>query len=196
MSGEPLYGNNKVFLLPTADLYLLAVLNSSLLWWHNWRYLPHMKDEALNPAGFRMEALPIAEPTPALRTQVEERVAERISLAQETRDQGRELLTWLRLELGVDPPGQRLETFADLTGDDFVAEVRKRRPKGTPRLTPKTIADLTQTHRHYAEPARERAVRTHALEREIADLVNRAYRLTDAEIDLLWRTVPPRMPRC
>lgn len=32
-----------------------------LLWWHNWRFLPHMKDEALNPAGFSMESLPLAE---------------------------------------------------------------------------------------------------------------------------------------
>ena len=190
------FGNDKTFFLPTVDRFLLAVLNSPLLWWHNWRYLPHMKDEALNPAGFRMEALPIAEPTTELRTQVEERVAERLTLAQETCDQTRELLTWLRLELGIDPPGQRLETFADLTPDAFVAEVRKRRPKGAPRLTPKTIADLTQTHRHYAEPAHTRAVRVRALERELSDLVNRAYRLTEEDIDLLWRTAPPRMPRC
>ena len=195
-SGEALYGNNKVFLLPTADLYLLAVLNSPLLWWHNWRYLPHMKDEALNPAGFRMEALPIAEPTAEIRTQAEERVAELLTLTQETQSQSRELLTWLRLELGVDQPGQRLETFADLSGDDFVAEVRKRRPKGAPRLSPTVITELTQTHQHYAETARERAIRVRALEREISDLVNRAYRLSDEEIDLLWRTAPPRMPRC
>ena len=190
------FGNDKTFFLPTVDRFLLAVLNSPLLWWHNWRYLPHMKDEALNPAGFRMEALPIAEPTTELRTQVEERVAERLTLAQETCDQTRELLTWLRLELGIDPPGQRLETFADLAPDAFVTEIRKRRPKGAPRLTLKTIADLTQTHRHYAEPAHTRAVRVRALERELSDLVNRAYRLTEEEIDLLWRTAPPRMPPC
>ena len=190
------YGNDKTFFLSSADPYLLAVLNSPLLWWHNWRYLPHMKDEALNPAGFRMEALPIAEPTPEIRTQAEERVAELLALTQEAQNQSRELLTWLRLELGVDQPGQRMETFADLSGDDFVAEVRKRRPKGAPRLTPKTIAELIQTHGEYAVPARERTVRVRALEHALADLVNRAYRLTAEEIDLLWRTAPPRMPRC
>ena len=35
-----LLANNKVFFLPTADLYLLGVLNSPLMWWHNWRHLP------------------------------------------------------------------------------------------------------------------------------------------------------------
>jgi hypothetical protein len=65
-----------------------------------------------------------------------------IALAQESRDQGRELLNWLRLELGVEQPGQRLEAFADLTGDEFVTEVRKRGPKSDSRLTPRTIIEL------------------------------------------------------
>ena len=193
-SSESLYGNNKIFLLPTGDRYLLAVLNSPLMWWHNWRYLPHMKDEALNPAGFRMETLPIAEPTPAIRIETEERVTALIALAQESRDQARELLNWLRLEFGVEQPGQRLETFADLTAEDFVAEVRKRRPKVAPRLTPKMITELNGTHRRYADAARQRAAQVRVLERRLSDLVNRAYRLTEDEIELLWRTAPPRMP--
>ena len=65
------FGNNKTFFLPSADLYLLAVLNSPLVWWHNWRYLPHMKDEALSPVAFLMESLPIARPTDCIRTKTE-----------------------------------------------------------------------------------------------------------------------------
>jgi hypothetical protein len=193
-SEGPLYGNNKVFLLPTADRYLVAVLNSSLMWCHNWRYLPHMKDEALNPAGFRMETLPIAEPTAEIRGEVEERVASLIALTGDSQNAARELLTWLRLELGVEQPGQRLEAFADLSGDDFVAEVRQRRPKGTARPTPADITQLRQIHAHYATPESQRAAEGLALEHRLSDLVNRAYRLTDDEIALLWRTAPPRMP--
>jgi TaqI-like C-terminal specificity domain len=56
--------NNKVFFLPTNDACLLAILNSPLMWWVLTRTLPHMKDEALNPAGFIMEQLsgPAARP--------------------------------------------------------------------------------------------------------------------------------------
>ena len=32
------------------------------------------------------------------------------------------------------------------------------------------------------------------LERQISDLVNEAYGLTPDEIDLMWKTAPPRMP--
>lgn len=153
-----------------------------------------MKDEALNPAGFRIETLPIVEPTPEIRIESEERVTTPIALVQESRDQARELLHWLRLEFGVDQPGQRLEIFADLTGEDFVAEVRKRRPKTAARLTPKRITELTETHRR-PDAVRQRIAQVRVLERRLSDLVNRVYRLTADEIDLLWRTAPPRMPR-
>jgi hypothetical protein len=193
-SDGPLYGNNKVFLLPTADQYLLGVLNSPLLWWHNWRYLPHMKDEALNPAGFRMETLPIAEPTLAIRTEIEERASAAIELTRVAQQQTRELLDWLRLEYGVETPGQRLESFADLSADELTAEVRKRRPKGAARLTPKAIVEIVDTHRPYAAAAIARAAELRAHERRISDLVFEAYRFTEAEIELIWRTAPPRMP--
>jgi hypothetical protein len=48
-------GNDKTCFIPIDDLYLLAVLNSPLLWWHNWRTLTHLKDEALSPMGYMME---------------------------------------------------------------------------------------------------------------------------------------------
>jgi hypothetical protein len=44
------------------------------------------------------------------------------------------------------------------------------------------------------EPARALAAETLKLERALSDLVNQAYALTPAEIDLLWQTAPPRMP--
>ncbi|MBN1453196.1 MAG: Eco57I restriction-modification methylase domain-containing protein [Anaerolineales bacterium] len=119
--------NNKVFLLPDADLYLLAVLNAPLMWWYNWRFLPHMKDEALNPAGVKMVDLPIAVPTDALRAQIEPAAERLIALSKES-------------------PSPTVE-----------AEMQR-------------------------------------FEQRLSDLVNQAYGLTPEEVDLLWRTAPPRMP--
>lgn len=53
LEASGVFSNNKTFILPTDDLYLLAVLNSPLIWWFNWRELPHMKDEALSPVAFK-----------------------------------------------------------------------------------------------------------------------------------------------
>ena len=44
------------------------------------------------------------------------------------------------------------------------------------------------------EPALALAAEAVTLERALSDLVNRAYALTPAEIDLMWQTAPPRMP--
>ena len=38
------------------------------------------------------------------------------------------------------------------------------------------------------------AAETLTQERTLTDLVNQAYGLTAAEIDLMWQTAPPRMP--
>jgi hypothetical protein len=155
---------------------------------------PARKDEALRLFGFLHEALPIAEPTPALRTEIEEHAAEALELTGAAQTASRELLDWLRIELGVDKPGQRLAEYQDLSADDFAAEVRKRRPKGAARLSPKTLAELAATHGQYADPERRRAARLRALEQRLAELVNQAYELSAEDIELLWRTAPPRMP--
>ncbi len=194
LSNGPLYGNNKVFLLPSDDAYLLACLNSPLLWWFNWRNLPHMKDEALNPAGFLMESLPIAEPSLAIRAEVEDHTGKLIELTAASQRRSLEISDWLRLEFGIAKPGQKLEAYADLTADAFATEVRQRRPKSASRLSPVALADLKQTHQGYAAAERERMAEILQLERRVADRVNQAYGLDEEDIALLWQTAPPRMP--
>ena len=169
-------------------------MNSPLLWAFMWRNAQHGKDEALRLFNSFTESLPIAEPIPAIRHEVEEGVTALIRLTREAQDRGRELLDWLRFDLGVEKPGQKLEAFAELTADDFVAEVRERRPNGASRLTPAAIAELMKTHQGYAVPERQRAAEIQSLEHRLSDLINQAYGLTDEEIALLWKTAPPRMP--
>jgi hypothetical protein len=44
------------------------------------------------------------------------------------------------------------------------------------------------------DPARALAAETLNLERTLSGLVNQAFALTPAEIELMWQTAPPRMP--
>jgi hypothetical protein len=39
-----------------------------------------------------------------------------------------------------------------------------------------------------------RAAEALTLERRLSDLVNEAYGLSPEEVDLMWKTAPPRMP--
>jgi hypothetical protein len=61
-------------------------------------------------------------------------------------------------------------------------------------LTAAGVRALRDEYIRTIEPARALAAETLPLERTLSDLVNQAYALTPAEIELLWKTAPPRMP--
>ncbi len=183
------------FSLPTGDPWLLAVLNSPLMWAYMWRNVIHGKDEVLRLKNIYMEKLPIAPPTEEARGEAEEAVGRLISLSGVEREARRDTMDWLRVEFSVAKPGQKLENFAALDTDTFVEEVRKRRPKGEGRLTPGSLRDLRSGYNEGAAPIREARTEAARQERHLSDLVNQAYGLTDEEIAMLWSTAPPRMPR-
>jgi hypothetical protein len=188
------FTNNKVFIIPGYDLYVLGVLNSPLIWWHNWRYLPHMKDEALTPKAELLQDLPIAPPTDSIRAESEELVSQLIEITKANQDSHRDVLNWLQLEQSVSKPGQKLEDFAQLSIQDFIKEIRARRPKPAGGLNPTAIKEIQQVYNDYAPAIQTRRAEALKLERRLSDLVNQAYGLTPEDVALMWKTAPPRMP--
>lgn len=194
LDSDGLFTNNKASIIPSLDLFLLGVLNSPLVWWHNWRYLPHMKDEALSPVGELMVDVPIARPTRVHREVAEDLVSGLQDSRSKERVQLLEVLDWLRVEMGVDVPGQKMEDFAALDSNEFLTEIRKRRPKAAGGLSPALVKAAREVHAEYAPRLLRRRAAELELERRLADLVNDAYGLTPEEVDLMWKTAPPRMP--
>jgi hypothetical protein len=186
--------NNKGFFLGHDDPWLLAVLNSPLMWWHNWRYLVHMKDDALSPAAVKMEQLPIAVPDDEARRIAEEDVPQLVAFVQEDREARAGVLDALKTQMNVDAPGQKLRAFDELSRDDFLAEVKRRRPKAFGKRKPAELKYLREIYEEVALPIQDRRRRALAIERRLAALVNRAYGLTPDEVELYWSTAPPRMP--
>lgn len=191
---EGTLSNNMCFILPAGDLWLLAVLNSPLVWWFNWRHLGHMKDEALRPSAQKMEALPIAEPSSAARKQAEEWVPQLIEHTRASQAATAALLDSLRLQYGVEKAGQKLGDFSELSADDFIKEVLTRRPKGSSALRPAQVAELRSVHAEEADAMRRRRGAILELEQRLATLVTEAYKLSAADVGLMWETSPPRMP--
>ena len=186
-------GNDKTFFIPTCDLYLLGVLNSPLIWWNNWRYLPHLKDEALSPMGYLMESLPIAAPTVEVRSEVEQGVSRLIEITKSVQQTNRDIRHWLAVEYEVDTPSLKLREPAGLDWGAFANEVKKARGKAKP-LSLAARKMLDEEYDRTVAPARALAAEAGPLERRLADLVNDAYALTPEEVALLWSTAPPRMP--
>ena len=105
----------------------------------------------------------------------------------------RTLLDWLRVEYAIEKPCKKLLAATDLDSDTWVGEVKPIRGKKQ-LLTAAGVHALRDESTRTIEPARALAAETLTLERTLSDLVNQAYGLTAAEIDLMWQTAPPRMP--
>jgi hypothetical protein len=179
-----LLGNNKTFFLPTDDLYLLAVLNSPLMWWFNWRHLPHMKDDALTPQAFKLETVPIAKPDDQTRERITSIASRMLSLCKR-QQQGRiEILVWLRVEFEVSKPSQRLQTQEQLDQEGFIAEVRKLRGRSKP-LSPPALRALRDGYSQSVEPLKALHAETASLEIQLHDAVNQAFGLTPEEVRLM-----------
>ena len=103
------------------------------------------------------------------------------------------VLDWLRVEYGLEKPGNKLQSLADLDSGAFVAEVKRVRGKSQP-LTAVTLQALRDEHTRSIEPARTLAAEARQIEVRLSDLVNQACGLTPEEVALIWQTVPPRMP--
>ncbi len=191
---EGRYSNNTVYFLPIDSSWLLAVLNSPLLWSFYWRKAVHGKDEALRFFSDFVETIPIAPPTDAQRAEVEPAVLRLIAITKADQQARRDTLDWLHTEFEIATPGQKLEVFSTLDEASFIEEVRKRRPKSLGKLTPAGLRALRDGYSEQARPIQERSREALGLERRLAAIVNEAYGLTPEEVDLLWRTAPPRMP--
>ncbi|MFM2044553.1 MAG: Modification methylase PaeR7I [Pseudomonadota bacterium] len=186
-------GNDKTFFIPTDDSFLLATLNSPLMWWFTWRYLTHMKDEALTPIGDKMVDLPIALPDQATRAECADLVTRVTDLRHDLTGRGNILDDWLRTQMEVEKPTRVLQKPWLLDSDGFVAAVTAARKVKTP-ITSKGLKALRDEYRAAVEPMRALVTETEAIERRLSDLVNAAYGLTPEEVALMWRTAPPRMP--
>jgi hypothetical protein len=73
------YVNNKAIVIPTDDLYVLAILNSRITWWIVNRTFQHMKDEGLSVDVQFLKSLPIPLAPEQLRSEIAHCASELIS---------------------------------------------------------------------------------------------------------------------
>ena len=186
--------NDKGFFFGGDDPWLVAALNSPAMWWHNWRYLVHMKDEALNPSGDKIVHVPIPRPNTQQLGATAPAVESIVELTRTSAEATAAVLDLLRVEYDVETLGQALGDFANLGSDAFVHEVKKRRPKKGAPLSPAGLKALRALFEAEAPGIIEKRTRILDLERTIAAAVHEAYGLTAEDLDLLRATQPPRMP--
>ena len=187
------FTNDLCFVLPTEDLWVLAILNSPLMWSFLWRTTVHGKDETLRLKKLYMAQLPIAPPAEGARERVEPAVQELFELAGKRQQALTGLLEWLRVEFQVETPGRKLSAPDRIPFDVFVSEVKRRRGGGN-EVGSRELSRLRSEYNDAVPQLAQWATRSHDLELAVAAEVHRAYGLTEADVRLLWSTAPPRMP--
>jgi len=183
--------NNKVFLLPNSDMALLAVLNSPLMWWVLTRTLPHMKDEALSPAGFIMENLRVVVPGGNLRDRI-------VSITEHLYKHSEHYHAWegdtlasLQEVVGRETLDDRCLTWLRRPATDFVRMMRTRMKCS---VTPALETRLAKLHEKMASELGSFLLEQLNQEKRLAGLVEDAYGLTLEERLLLHNTRPVRDP--
>jgi hypothetical protein len=190
---EATFSNNTVYFVPSDDLWILAVANSPITWWFAWRSAVHGKDEALRFIGEFVQDLPIPPPTAAQRAAAEAAVRQLIEIRKTQQAVRRDTLDWLRVEYAVDAPSTKLRDLLALDCDALIAEVKKVRGRMKP-LGVGAIRNFREEYTRSIQPARKLRAEAECLEKTVSGLVNQAYRLRVEEVDLMWKTAPPRTP--
>lgn len=184
--------DNTGYFLPMADEWVVACLNSPAMWHYLWNSAQHAKDEALRMFTEYVVGLPIA--TRPSSGRFEKNIASVIAATREDRAAMAATIDVLRIEHGIDKPGNSLSDFPSLDFDSFAKEVKKRRAKSAPRFTAAAITELRKLFDEVVPPILQRRGSILASEQRIAAEVHAAYGLDSDDLALLRETAPPRMP--
>ncbi|MGB7440251.1 MAG: DNA methyltransferase [Coleofasciculaceae cyanobacterium] len=190
------FTNNSVYLIAKADLYLCGCLNSPLAWWISQRLFPKMVGDTVSPGTGLMMTFPIASPTEEIRAEVEAIVSRLITISKANYQAYANSLGFIQGECQIEKLGRKLEDFATLSFQEFIEEVKQRVSKTgfSDTLNRSDYKTLHQLYQEYAPAIATRKAEAVNLEHRLADLINQAYQLTPEDIELLWKTAPPRMP--
>jgi len=189
-----IFTNDLCFIFQSSDQWLLAVLNSLLMWYYLSKTTIHGLNETLRLKNIYTETIPIANPTEQIRLEAEELTTQLMILNKTNQQTYRDISDWLKSEQNIDKLGQKLEKFNQLTQEEFIAEIKKRKSKSEQSLNVTALRAVKDVYNEYTPIINARQIEAKKLEQRLSDLVNQAYQLTPEEIDLMWRTAPPRMP--
>ena len=170
LCGSGLVPEVTCFFLPTTDTWLLAVLNSPLVWCWLWRNTIHGKDEVLRLKNIYTEQIPIALISDQVRINSGALSNRLVEITSVTQSCVRDLLDWLKVEFAIAAPTTKLQNPIGLSSDAFIDEVKKVRGKSKGLTSPQVKA-LRDEYARAVEPARALADEAKGLELRIHDLV-------------------------
>jgi hypothetical protein len=191
MDDQRRYSNDKTFFLPSADAYLLALLNSSLLWWLSFSTFPHMKDEAVAMHAFKVEQLPIVPLQGEVGDRVKHLGVRMMERAQAGQEERAGFIDFILRTIGLEKIDRSLHNYWTLNDAAFAATLGKRRSFAT---SPLGLVEVLKEFHRSRSAMRDIEREVCKLEIELHHLVFNLYGLTSDEVRLIRETAPPRDP--
>jgi type I restriction-modification system DNA methylase subunit len=125
------YTNNKVFIIPVEDYFLLALLNSKLIWLYLKNNCAVLGDEdkggRLELRSIYLKQTPIAIPSDEMRAQLAEKAKAMLELTADLQRQSNSFLSILKLNMRTLTISKKLENWYLFKFIDFRDEVAKQK---------------------------------------------------------------------
>jgi len=184
--------NNTAYLIPGTDCYLLAILNSPLMWSYISRTAQHGKDEVLRMFTDFVETIPIAEPG---KNDSVQRCSDIVPLSIEIADRRHqfeaECVTSFRERFDTQEADERLIDWLVIPPETFVERFSKLVTARRSSASSEELIRMQAAHRGREVELLKQQLK---LEQRLATLVEDAYGLTPDERELLRATRPVRDP--
>jgi hypothetical protein len=187
---QGLFCNNTCYFLPTEERWILAALNSSVMWWYLARQATHGKDEAFRLHTQFMRELPIPKPGDDIRRELNDLVDHLRETTADRRAHGQQFFAKLAADLSIERPSTKLEQFWRLDSSALASELRR----AAPAAVGTRAQALADEYEPFVAEARRLLADTVRLEARVQRLVFELYGLTPDEVTLLRASAPPRDP--
>jgi hypothetical protein len=184
--------NDSAVILPAQSRLLAGIFNQPIAWYYQFKKFPHKKDEALAMDIAAMNEFPI----PKLgknQDEFEDAIGEIIEVTLSAQKEDERAKRWLRHEIGLTSLKHISEVEKASDADKFVSSIRSFLPTRR-KLSATDIARLVSEYSETIAPLQRSRAEIFRVENRLSRLVNNAYGLTPDEVQLMWRTAPPRMP--
>jgi hypothetical protein len=194
------FPNDSTTCLPVDNLYCCALLNSHVLWWFMWRFLPHMKDEALFMNGTKLDHVPIADAPSELKERIEDCARQLLALQSKAFELERNVISDLTGIMGVSfksglevgDLAEKVGAWLRLPSSELMLRLCRAVELGQPPASFRVAGEQIAAAASKIQTAllRDQLI----IEQGLAELVETAYGLTPEERALLHSTRPVRDP--
>ena len=179
------YCNDKAFIIPVDDTFLLALLNSKLIWFYLKSVCSVLGDEEkggrLELRGIYLRDVPIARPTLAQRTELATLADRMLTLSEQLQTLTNDVADMMQTNLNIPKRTDKLQHWPDLEWPALLAELQKQKVGVS---LPKQMEWKPFYEEQRAKAATIQTQRT-TTDRQIDQLVYALYGLTQAEIAIV-----------